>query len=278
MSRKSPVHAKGYPRDGRPGFPFYRKRMNSTDVEIKIPAAIAALPLAINEKIVLTHISNFPGCSNARLAEVIGGTCRGVENLLNRLRRQGYIEQTGSGRARRHHLLFHVERHIKCGNNENTLAEVKSHSECGDQEFDAHGIKPRSVVSVLKKELSLVEDYDQTLKAIEEMMYQPGIFPETILFLYRNILKRVEDEAPDIPAKKAAVRELTIRRDAFVAICYALRMPKQYQRQALRLINRATPEKLALFRDQIESGESESKNPLLLADLADEGEPVTGLL
>lgn len=80
--------------------------MNSTDVEIRIPAAIAALPLTIAEKVVLTHIDIFPGCTNARLAKLVGGTCRGVENLLRRLRSKGYIAQTGKGRARRHRLLF----------------------------------------------------------------------------------------------------------------------------------------------------------------------------
>jgi hypothetical protein len=244
--------------------------MNSIDLEIRIPATIAALPLAISEKIVLTHISSFPGCSNARLAELIGGTCRGVENLLHRLRRKGYIKQTGSGRARRHHLLFHVERHIKCGNTEITSTGAKSHRECGVQPCEL-GVERRGTTSVLKKELPLAEDYEQTLNAIQEMMYQSGVFPETILYLYRGILKRVENEAPDVPSKEAVVRELTIRRDAFVAICYALRMPKQRQRQALRMINGATPEKLAYFRQQIETGESESKTPLLLADLAEEG-------
>lgn len=237
--------------------------MNSTDIEIRIPAAIAALPLTISEKIVLTHIANFPGCSNARLAELIGGTCRGVENLLHRLRRQGYIEQTGSGRARRHHLLFHVERHIKCGNTEITSTGAKSHRECGDQQCEP-AVEPNGAVSVLKKELSLAEDYDQTLNAIQEMMYQPGTFPETILYLYRGILKRVESEAPDVPAKEAVVRELTIRRDAFVAICFAMGMPRQRQRQALRMINDATPEKLAYFRQQIETGASTSNAQLLL--------------
>jgi hypothetical protein len=246
--------------------------MNSTDIEIRIPAAIAALPLNISEKIVLAHIANFPGCSNARLAELIGGTCRGVENLLHRLRQQGYIEQSGNGRARRHHLLFHVERHTKCGNTEISLTGAKSHRECGDQQCEP-AVKPHGAVSVLKKELSLAEDYEQTLNAIQEMMYQPGIFPETILYLYRGILKRVENEAPDIPSKKAAVRELTIRRDAFVAIGFAMRMPRPYQRQALRLINDAPPEKLAQFRQQIEAGEPA---PLLLTGLVAESGAVPG--
>lgn len=242
--------------------------MNATDVEIRIPATIAALPLTISEKIVLTHISSFPGCSNARLAALIGSTCRGVENLLHRLRRQNYIERIGSGRARRHHLVFHVERHTKCGDSAVASPLTKPHSECGDQQSDAQDIKPQGAISVVKKELSLAEDYDQTLNAIQEMMYEPDVFPETILYLYRKILKRMQNEVPDIPAKEAAVRELTIRRDAFVAICYAMRMPRQYQRQALRLINDAPPEKLAQFRQQIETGGSAT---LLLADPATEG-------
>jgi hypothetical protein len=250
--------------------------MNSTDLEIRIPAAITGLPLSISEKMVLTHIANFPGCSNARLAELIGGTCRGVESLLNRLRRQGFIERTGSGRARRHCLLFHVERHTKCGDTTPTSTEAKLHMECGDQQSNATGIQPRHSVSVLKKELPLAEDFDQTLNAVQEMMYQPGTFPETILFLYRGILKRVENEAPDVPAKEAVVRELTVRRDAFVAICYALRLPKRCQRQALRLINNATPEKLARFREQIETCAAESKIPSLLTDLVDEHGAVAG--
>jgi hypothetical protein len=138
------------------------------------------------------------------------------------------------------------------------------------------GVERRGTTSVLKKELPLAEDYEQTLNAIQEMMYQPGVFPETILYLYRGILKRVENEAPEIPTKEGVVRELTMRRDAFVAICYVMRMPKRFQRQALRLINNATPEKLARVREQIETGEAESKTPLLLADLAGEREVAPG--
>src|ERR1039457_7628710 len=74
----------------------YKDNMNTTDVEIKIPAAINALPLTLTEKAVLAHIRNFPGCSNSRLAELIGGSRRGVEKLLRRLRDQGYIEPSRS--------------------------------------------------------------------------------------------------------------------------------------------------------------------------------------
>ena len=69
-----------------------------------------------------------------------------------------------------------------------------------------------------------------------------------------------------------------MRRDAFVAICYAMRMPNRCQRQALRLINNATPEKIPRFREQIETGEPEIKTLPLLADLAAGRDVVPGAL
>lgn len=249
--------------------------MNSTDIEIRIPAAIGALELSIAEKIVLAHIAIFPGCSNARLAKLIGGTCRGVENLLRRLRQNGLIEQSGKGRARRHRLLFYVEHHIKCGDYKTTASNEKSHIPCAVQPSRGSSVE-QGDVAVLKKEMPLPEDFEQTLKTVEEMFHQGGVFPEEFLYHYRRILSRVENEMPESAAKENIVRFLTVRRDAFVAVCYATRtMPEPYHRQALRLIGNAPPEKLAQLRERLEAGQLDSKAPLLLTALANDTELMT---
>jgi hypothetical protein len=133
-------------------------KMNSTSLEIKIPATIAGLPLTIAEKVVLAQIDKFPGCSNARLAKLIGGTCRGVENLLRRLRRQGYIQETGKGRARQHRLLFHVEHHTKCGDDEAAASDLKSHISCVVRSGVGSSIQPQGQAPALKRELPVMEE------------------------------------------------------------------------------------------------------------------------
>ncbi|HEV2331419.1 MAG TPA: hypothetical protein VGY56_21765, partial [Verrucomicrobiae bacterium] len=241
-----------------------------TSIEIKIPAAITALPLAIGEKVVLAHIAKCPGCSNARLAELIGGTCRGVENLLRRLRQRGYIEQFGKGRARWHQLLFSVEHHILCGDDEVAVSVVKSHNSGGDQPGGVVSVQPQGDVPALKRELSWEEDLDQTLAMIHELCVYQDPFPETIINLYGRALKRLVDEAPECPAKDAMVRELTVRRDAFVAISFAQHLPKKYHRQAAQLIHNAAPEVLAQFRQRVEAGQLDHHAPLMLTALADD--------
>jgi hypothetical protein len=238
--------------------------MNSPSLEIKIPAAIAAVPLSISEKVVLAHIDKFPGCSNARLAELIGSSCRGAENLLRRLRRQGYIEQSGKGRARRHRLMFRVEHHILCGDGEAAASTIESHTSCVDQSGDCSKGEPRLGLPALKRELSLEEELDQTLGLIDELcLHDP--FPDCISNLYNRILKRLIEEGPAGQTKDALVRELTMRRDAFVAIDFAHRLPDQYQSEAARLISRATAEQLAVFRHHVETGQlsGSTLSPLL---------------
>lgn len=249
---------------------YLENKMDSTSLEIKIPAAIAALPLAIGGKVVLAHIAKFPGCSNARLAKLIGGTCRGVENLLRRLRRQGYIEQTGKGRARRHRLLFPVEHHTLGGDGEIVGSDVKSHTSGGDQPGGGVSVQPQGDFPALKGELSWEEDLDQTLAMIHELCVHQDPFPEAIVNLYGRILKRLSEEAPECPAKDAMVQELTMRRDGFVAISVAQHLPQKYHRQAAQLIHNATPEKLAAFRQRVEAGQLDHKTPLMLTAFANE--------
>lgn len=253
---------------------YWVNTMDSTSIEIRIPAAIGALPLAIGEKVVLAHIAKSPGCSNARLAKLIGGTCRGVENLLRRLRRQGYIEQTGKGRARRHRLLFPVEHHTLCGDGEAATCVMKSHTSGGDQPGDGVGVQPQGGFPALKRELSWEEDLDQTLAMIHELCVHHDPFPETIVNLYGRILKRLSEEAPECPAKDAMVQELTMRRDGLVAISVAQHLPRKYHRQAAQLISAATPKMLTQFRQRVEAGQLDGKAPLLLLALGDDADDV----
>jgi hypothetical protein len=243
--------------------------MNAKNLEITIPAEIVALPLAISEKVVLAQIHKVPDCSNASLATLIGGTCRGAENLLRRLRQCGYIEQTGKGRARRHYLLFPVERHTLGGDGDIAASNVESHTSCVDQP-DESSVHLQNDSPVLRRELSLEDDLDQTLAIIHEMWFHQDSFPEEIVHLYGRILGRLIAKAPECPAKDALVGKLTKCRDTFVAISFGVRLPKKYHRQAARLISAAKPEKLAEFRRSVETGQFDQNVPLTLAALAND--------
>src|SRR5882757_7719905 len=138
--------------------------MKTKSIEIKIPAGIVALPISLSEKVVLEHIRQFPGCSNARLAELLGISGRGVENMLRRLRSQGYIEQVGKGRARRHRLKFKMEagqEHTLCGNNNNDHSCAESHTSRGEKR-KCQPIQIRRQPSTPKRELSREEDFEHT--------------------------------------------------------------------------------------------------------------------
>jgi hypothetical protein len=246
--------------------------MNNNTIEIKIPGSITALPLSLSEKVALTHIHQFPGCSNAGLAELLGVSCRGVENLVRRLRGQGYIEQVGQARARRHQLKFKVEvgeDHTFCGNKNDDHSCTESHISCGEK----HVCRPVPVhrhLSAPTRELTLEEDYNRTIGMIGHLCQYENPFPDGIASLYGRILRRIVNEAPESRAKDNRVKELTTRRDAFVAISVASRLPRKYHRQAARLIHDATPEQLAEIRLRVEAGQLDPKNPRLLATLTNE--------
>jgi DNA-binding Lrp family transcriptional regulator len=226
-----------------------------------------ALPLSLSEKVALEQIHQLPGCSNERLADLIGISCRGVENLLRRLRDQGFIEQVGKGRARRHLLKFAVEAeqpHTLCGNDNNDHSCAESHTLGGER------ARCRPIRVAPKHELTLAEDYDRTLRIIDELCRYENPFPDAIANLYGRILRRVANEAPESSAKDKAVKELTLRRDAFVAISVASQMPRKYHRQASQLIHDATPEQLAEIRRRVEAGQLDPKNPRLLTALGNE--------
>lgn len=84
--------------------------------------------LNLINRVILTHVSAWPDCTNADLAALTGLTARGVESVLARLREQGLVEIHGKGRARRLTLTFSVEHHSDCGEHH----DEPNHTECGD--------------------------------------------------------------------------------------------------------------------------------------------------
>jgi hypothetical protein len=106
--------------------------MKTTALTIIIPGEIVSLPdLTIAERVALAHLHNFPGCSNGRLARLLGLSMRGVESMRRRLRERRLIEQIGKGRARVHLLMFHVNRHTKC----DEVKSAESHTKSGEHQL-----------------------------------------------------------------------------------------------------------------------------------------------
>src|SRR6266852_3738213 len=102
--------------------------MKPVDLNLHVPAGIAALNLPLNEKVALAHLSEHPGSSNGSLAKLLGRSVRGIELMLRRLRESGLLQQVGKGRARVHRLMFPVEHHRKC----EEIESAKSHTKSGE--------------------------------------------------------------------------------------------------------------------------------------------------
>lgn len=120
--------------------------MKTSALTIVVPPEIVALPdLSLAERVALSHIHEWPGTSNARLANLLGFSERGVEQMLRRLRGRGLVQEHGKGHARVHRLTFPVEHPTKCGNDENTephtnsgeQEKVKPHCSCGHSALSA---------------------------------------------------------------------------------------------------------------------------------------------
>jgi DNA-binding CsgD family transcriptional regulator len=219
------------------------------DLNITIPAAINALSeLTLAEKVVLARIAQSPCCSNARFAELIGGTERGVEALLRRLRHQGHLESRGRGRAREHYLTFLVERHTDCGKEDIT----KSHVSCGES---------------VKRELPLAEFVQQTIAIANQLLSDPyGCYSTQVESVYGRALDRVKAEMVEGPDKDHLMKVLTFNMNWIFALGYVRRnTPKRFHRRLDELLERASPEQLAGFRQRVDGGRLAYKSPKLLA-------------
>ena len=248
---------------------YVQNIMNSTNIEIKIPAAITSLPLAIGEKVVLTRIATNPDSTNDELAKLLGITERGVKKILHRLRSGGYIDQNGKGRARRLYLTFRVEQGTEFPN-----PEINAPAANGELRAP-HSQTPVSedaVGTALQVELSLADEYDQTMNVIAEMSLQPGIFPETFVHLLDKLIQRSESEMQSSPAKERLLGDLYTRRNGFFAIAMASRLPKEFHSELRQKISRATPEQLANIHDRCRAKQLDQRTPHLLAAWANEVE------
>src|SRR5208283_2022304 len=241
--------------------------MNSTSIEIKIPAAIATLPLTIGEKLVLTRIAANPDCTNDKLAKLLGITERGIKKILQRLRSGGHIDQSGKGRARRLYLMFPVEQGTEFPNPE--IIVPASNGELRTPPDQTSATKD-STGPILKKELSLIEHFDQTMNEIAEMSLQPKVFPETFVFLLERLIQRIEAEMQSCTAKEQILDDLYFRRNGFFVIAKASRLPKEFHNELRQKIRNATPEQLAQFHQRYLAAPLDRKSPMLLAAWADQ--------
>jgi hypothetical protein len=218
-----------------------------TDLNIVIPAAIAALPgLNLSERVALAHIAKRPGCSNAALAKLLGVSVRGAENLLRRLRANGLIQPVGRGRARQHVLLFPVEHPTLCGKND----DGKSHTECA--------VAPPAL-AVVKAEASTYEFMALRLSFFENCM-ECGEYACAMKHL-ADIRERLEGDADIASGLKArSLASLKKLENQCFAHGIGARLaegrPGYVQREIAQTVCRASAEQLALFRQHVESASS----------------------
>lgn len=218
-----------------------------TDLNIVIPAIIAALPgLNLAERVALALIAKRPGCSNASLARALDMSLRGAESLLRRLRAKGLIKPVGKGRARRHILMLPVEHHISGGKNE----DMESHTDCV--------VEPLAL-PVTKTELPTAEFIMDELSFYENC-WEAGNYEAARLHL-EAARKRldIDTEVPVQPIRRF-LAGLKWREDRCFALESCLKMIEQLPpaegENVITTLCRASAEKLALFRERVESGAS----------------------
>jgi len=240
--------------------------MTTTNPEttFKIPMTIDALPLAINEKIALAIIDENPRCKNGVLAKTIGMTERGVKKLVQRLTLAGYLQHVRRGRARRLFLRFHVEQ-----GSEFPESEISTNSSMREL-CSAAPPETQAVPTVaLVHALPLQEEFEQTMKTIDELTRQRDFFPETVVRLLQPLITRIKAEMSDGPERQKVLLELMARQGAFMVVQLGAGLPQKAQRKLDDRICHATAEQLMKFR-QLALADKDGKAPLMLVGWSSE--------
>lgn len=228
-------------------------------MSVTIPAAIAALPLSISEKIALTLIDENPLCKNANLAASIGITERGMNKMVQRLKSAGHLQQVRRERARRLFLTFHVETGTEFPEPENPAKD--SDGELCSTE--APTVAARRAMSRVQLPANVF--FEETMRTIDDMTRTRDFFPETVIHLIQNLILHVEAEMPDGDPKREVLTELMMRQGAFMAIAAGAGLPKAVQRAMDERIQFASREQLVEFRQRMSAAKLADKAPLALA-------------
>ncbi len=203
-------------------------------MNITIPAAIAGLNcLNLTERVALAHIHEYPGSSNAVLARRLGLSVRGVEDLLKRLRQQGYVKLSGESRARTHQLTFDVPTD-DVGN----AKTVDAHENCGGES---------KTESSEDEECSLADFAEVHLNAAANCIYQLHNF-DAALEHYRLIRERMlKDKSLAPEALGKCLERLTRDENKAIAaklgleIVKARKLPHQKQVALAKMLCLASP-------------------------------------
>jgi hypothetical protein len=225
--------------------------MNTEDITITIPAAIAAVPdLTLAERVALAFIHDHPVSSNLALAHLLGISVRGVEDLLSRLRQKNLIQRDGKGRAREHRLTFPVQSHTKCGNAETTSSHAKrGHLEVvpGRNALNAVPEVDGSVIRTSSNQDFVGRCLEFYANCIEMGRYDSA----------RNHLQTIRQRIENIPelapgTKAELLAKLTMDENRTLALQLGAEIAQNRsgdeQRQLALTICRASGEQLARFR------------------------------
>jgi DNA-binding MarR family transcriptional regulator len=233
---------------------------NKSDTTLTIPAAIAALPLTLNEKIVLAEIAGNPKCGSEALAKLLGVTERGINKTVNRLQLAGYLQQLGSGRARQLYVTFSLELGTEFSKQENP-SKLSNGELCSD----LHPVATSRHMGFTAVQIPLDEYFEQTMRTMDQMTRWPSCCPLTFVRLLQPLIERVQIEMGDGPEKEAVLRDLTVRHGAFIAMSMGVGLPNKIQRRLNERIANATPEQLIEFRRRAMAGKLKDKTPLEIA-------------
>lgn len=218
--------------------------MNSIELQITIPAAIAAIPgLTLQERAALTYVGQHPHCHNSRLARFLGLTVRGVESLLHRLRRLGHVRSVGLGRARCLQVTFPVEPTIECG----VQHHEKSHAFCVVEETKVAG----------RKSEPSTEEFFELHVALAENCAENGLYKAARSHLEMARLRVEADDTLASETKTTVTANLVVMENRYFAFEVgaevARKLTVEQSKELTLTLCQATPQKLARIRQLFEA-------------------------
>ena len=212
---------------------------------------IEALPgLTLVERVILSQLAKYPRSGNAKLEKMTRLSNRGVESLLRRLRKQGYLKRVSVDGSR--HLMVQgvAAAHTKCGEADTT----KSHISCGVMAGTA-AAAPITAVAVREAPL---DDFLWLATKMAENCWRTGGWGFARNHYERCVERVTTEEGLDPEHRAILLGDLRHSANYLFTLEHLIpakpKMPVHEVERLMSILDRAPRAKLLEFRQRVESG------------------------
>ena len=232
---------------------------------------IEALPgLTLVERVILSQLAKYPRSGNAKLEKMTRLSNRGVESLLRRLRKQGYLKRVSVEGSR--HLMVQgvAAAHTKCGEADTT----KSHISCGVMAGTA-AAAPITAVAVREAPL---DDFLWLATKMAETCWRTRGWGFARNHYERCVERVTTEEGLDPEYRANLLADLQHSANYLFTLEHLIpakpKMPVHEVERLMSMLDRAPRAKLLEFRRRVESGAALLGPVQEVLELAQAGETV----